>query len=495
MSLNAAELLLLLERTPTGPLRVRLATALRDAIRAGQLAPGATMPSTRVLAQDLGVSRGVAVDAYAQLCAEGFLTTRHGSATTVAFRPATAPHDLWTGGEPARPPVPELDLRPGWPDLSAFPRKEWAAAVRDVLTVLPSAALGYDEPWGAWEFRSQLAAYLARVRGAVCAPPGIVVVGGVTQAITLMCRVLLGRGQPRLAVEDPSNPIQRRRLARLGMEVVPIPVDRDGLQVDALARSEASAVLCTPAHQYPCGVSLSPERRASLLRWATEVDGLVLEDDYDADFRYERTPMGCLQGMDPMHVALLGSVSKTLAPALRIGWVVTPPHLLAALRAAKRDDDLGGNTLDQHVLARLLSTGSYDRHLRLLRRRYRIRRDGLVGAFTRLLPDWEILGSAGGLHLTVRPPEGTPENRLVAAAAGLGLAVFGLGAMSVERAPMAGIVLSYARATPDMSAEAVRRLALAMAALDQVTPAMEAAVSTGALPWFETGGLHVPDMR
>jgi len=428
--LNAAELLVMLERSPSGPLRVRLAAALRDAIRAGQLMPGTTLPSTRVIAQDLGVSRGVAVDAYAQLAAEGFITTRPGTGTTVAFLPAAARPDFWAIGETVTAPVPDLDLRPGWPDLAAFPRREWAAAVRDVLGELATSALGYAEPWGSWELRRQLAVYLTRVRGAIAAPAGVVVVNGVTQGLTLLCRLLREQGQDRLAVEDPSNAFQRELLARLGMDVVNIPVDDQGLRVDALAGSGAGVVLCTPAHQYPSGVVLSPARRASLLRWAADADALVLEDDYDAEFRYERGPMGCLQGMDPLHVALLGSVSKTLAPALRIGWVLCPPQLLTGLRTARRDDDFGSNAIDQHVLARLLELGTYDRHLRMLRRRYRTRRDALVEAFARALPDWEVLGSAGGLHLTVRLPEGVPEGRLLVAAAGLGLSVFGLGAMT-----------------------------------------------------------------
>jgi len=481
--LNAAELLVMLERSPSGPLRVRLAAALRDAIRAGQLVPGTTLPSTRVIAQDLGVSRGVAVDAYAQLAAEGFITTRPGTGTTVAFLPAAARPDFWTMGETVTAPVPDLDLRPGWPDLAAFPRREWAAAVRDVLGELATSALGYAEPWGSWELRRQLAVYLTRVRGAIAAPAGVVVVNGVTQGLTLLCRLLREQGQDRLAVEDPSNAFQRELLARLGMDVVNIPVDDQGLRVDALAGSGAGVVLCTPAHQYPSGVVLSPARRASLLRWAADADALVLEDDYDAEFRYERGPMGCLQGMDPLHVALLGSVSKTLAPALRIGWVLCPPQLLTGLRTAKRDDDFGSNAIDQHVLARLLELGTYDRHLRMLRRRYRQRRDALVEAFARALPDWEVLGSAGGLHLTVRLPDGVPEGRLLVAAAGLGLSVFGLGAMTAAANRPAGIVVSYARTTPDMAVEAVNRLVLAVHQLDQITPEMEATPLANSVPW------------
>ncbi len=485
MPLNAAELLVTLGEPGTGPLRVRLAGVLRDAIRRGQLGPGTTLPSTRILAQDLGFSRGVVVDAYAQLAAEGFVHSRPGAATTVGNVQAAALPAGWHYERPVTRPGPQLDLRPGLPDLSAFPRRAWAAASRDVLRDLPDAELGYIEPWGPWELRRQIASYLARVRGAMTAPDGVVMVSGVTQGLTLLSRMLLGDREDCIAVEDPSNAIQRHLLGRLGLTVVDVPVDESGLQVDVLAAAKTRAVLCTPAHQYPSGAVLSPARREQLLRWASEAGGLIIEDDYDAEFRYDRAPVGCLQGMDPQHVALLGSVSKTLAPALRIGWVVTPPRLLASLRAIKRDDDFGSNAIDQHVLAHMLESGAYDRHLRGMRRRYRQRRDAFIEALARRLPDWEVMGSAGGLHLTVALPPDMPEGRLVAAASGLGLSVLGLKPMSGSTMAGPGIVISYAGSTPSMSEDAVDRLVKATKVLDQVTPDMEAAAASAAHPWHD----------
>ena len=487
MPLNATELLVTLGETGRTPLRVRLAAVLRDAIRSGQLDPGATLPSTRILAQDLGCSRGVVVDAYAQLAAEGFVHSRPGAATTVGYVQAAALPARWHSDRPATLPSPELDLRPGAPDLSAFPRRAWAAASRDVVRDLPDADLGYSEPWGPWEVRRQLASYLARTRGAMTAPDGIVVVSGVTQGLSLLCRMLLRDGEDSIAVEDPSNAIQRQLLGRLGLTVVDVPVDESGLQVDALAATKTRAVVCTPAHQYPSGVVLSPARREQLLRWASEAGGLIIEDDYDAEFRYDRAPVGCLQGMDAQHVALLGSVSKTLAPALRIGWVVTPPPLLPALRAIKRDDDFGSNAIDQHVLARLLESGAYDRHLRGLRRRYRQRRDAFIDALARRLPEWQVMGSAGGLHLTVALPPGMHEGRLVAAAGGLGLSILGAEEMSGSTVAEPGIVISYARATPSISEDAVDRLVKASKILDPVTPDMVAAVARATDPWHDAG--------
>ena len=487
MPLNAAELLIALAESGRMPLRIRLAGALRDAIRSDQLGGGTTLPSTRVLAQDLGISRGVVVDAYAQLAAEGFVRTRPGGATTVAYVQAGALPAGWQNERPVTRPGPELDLRPGWPDLSAFPRRAWTNATRDVLRELPDAELGYVEPWGSWDLRRQLASYLARVRGAMTAPDGVVVVSGATQGLTLLSRMLLRDGEQTLAIEDPSNAIQRELLGRLGVTVVDVPVDESGLRVDVLAATKTRAVLCTPAHQYPSGVVLSPARRELLLRWASDVGGLIIEDDYDAEFRYDRAPLACLQGMDPEHVALLGSVSKTLAPALRVGWVVTPPPLLPALRGIKRDDDFGSNAISQHVFARLVESGAYDRHLRGLRRRYRQRRDAFIRALARRLPDWQVMGSAGGLHLTVALPPHVPEAGLVAAAAQLGLAVLGLDAMSHHKGSGPGIVVSYARATPDMCEDAVGRLAKASTVLDQVTPEMESVTSSTANLWHDVG--------
>ena len=487
MPLNAAELLVTLGEQPHASLRVRLAGALRGSIRNGQIASGTTLPSTRVLAQDLGVSRGVVVDAYAQLAAEGFIRGRPGASTTVVHTPPAELPVRWREEAPPPAPPPGLDLRPGWPDLAAFPRQEWARAARDVLRDLPDAELGYCEPWGPRELRRQLASYLARVRGAMTAPDGVVVVSGVTQGLTLLSRVLLARGQRRLAVEDPSNAIQRQLLSRLGVSVADVPVDESGLRVDLLAASGTRTVLCTPAHQYPSGVVLSPARREQLLRWAGDVGELIIEDDYDAEFRYERSPLSCLQGMDPEHVALLGSVSKTLAPALRIGWVVTPPHLLPALRGLKRDDDFGSNGLDQHVLARLMESGRYDRHLRGLRRRYRQRRNAFIAVLARRLPDWQVLESAGGLNVIVALPPDVPERRLVAAARRLGLWVLGLEVMSGHQTARPGIVVSYARMTPDMSEDAVARRSRAMNVMHDVTPELEAAAASTAHLWEDVG--------
>jgi len=319
-----------LSEQPGKTLRQQLREALKEAIRAGLLPAGATVPSSRALAEDLGVSRrGVVVEAYAQLTAEGFLTSRAGSGTIVS--------DVTLPQAPAAPPAGPLavvdgppygiDLRPGLPDLAAFPRAAWLAATRDVLRSLPDEELGYVTPWGASALRNELADYLMRVRAAMVEPDQLVIVSGATQALTLLVRMLTELGHEMLAVESPSNAVQRHVLGRHSPRIVEVPVDDEGIDVTELGRSASRAVLVTPAHQYPSGVVLSPARRSALMRWAERVDGFVIEDDYDSEFRYDRRPVGCLQGLGPQRVALVGSVSKSLAPGLRLGWVVAPQPL------------------------------------------------------------------------------------------------------------------------------------------------------------------------
>lgn len=466
---------------PGRTLRQQLRGALKEAIRAGRLPPGTTVPSSRALAADLGVSRGVVVDAYAQLAAEGFLTSRAGSGTVVSDaarpvdRPAPAAVPL---AAPGGPPY-DIDLRPGPPDLAAFPRAAWLAATRDVLRSLPDDELGYVAPWGAAALRYELADYLTRVRAAMVEPDQLVIVSGATQALTLLVRALTEVGHEMLAVESPSNTVQRHVLARYTPAIVDVSVDDEGLIVTELERTASRAVLVTPAHQYPTGVVLSPARRSALVRWAERANGLVIEDDYDSELRYDRRPIGCLQGLGPQHVALVGSVSKSLAPGLRLGWVVAPPLLRQSLMTAKRDDDFGNPVLGQHVLARLLSDGRYDRHIRRSRRRYMDRRDALVTALHRELPDWEVSGQAGGLHLMVRLPAGLEEEQVCTAAATRGLAVQGTRAMYGALPAPDGLLVSFARATPGVLTEAVQRLAdaaLAAAGTGERTGSVAAAV-------------------
>ncbi|MDQ3611590.1 MAG: PLP-dependent aminotransferase family protein [Actinomycetota bacterium] len=488
MPLNASELLVVLGPDGPVPLRVRLTNALRDAVRSGRVAPGSTLPSSRVLARDLGVSRGVVTEAYAQLAAEGFVRSRPGAGTTVTSPGVhTASVSTLSHARPTLAPG-TIDLRPGLPDLSSFPRQQWAAAVRDTLRDLPAPRLGYTEPWGALALREQLSQYLARVRGASVHPESVVVTTGATQGISLIAQLLRRRGHRYVAVEDPSNAIQRRLLTELGLSVVDVPVDWQGLAVDVLAASPARVVICTPAHQYPTGVVMSASRREQLCRWAQEQDALIVEDDYDSEFSYGPVVEACLQGVVPQHVALLGSVSKSLAPALRLGWIVAPPSLLMALRQAKSHADFGSNFLEQEVLAELIASAAYDRNLRRLRRRYSERRQCLATALSRQLPGWRVMGAAAGLHFVVQVPDQVDETRLVAAAAAQGVAVIGIAGLTGSNPHGPAIVLSFAGATRDMLAEAVNRLAQAVASMDGL-PETAARPALSRVEWYERGVL------
>ncbi|MFF3947418.1 PLP-dependent aminotransferase family protein [Streptomyces sp. NPDC001902] len=444
----------LLLPTAAAPARRRgrvLQAALREAVRTGRLAAGTPLPSSRELAVDLGVSRGLVTDAYAQLTAEGYLLSRQGAGTWVAgavARPVATVPDGAAVDERGGP----ADFRPGVPDLALFPRAAWAAAHRRVLGRLPDLALGYPDPRGLPELRGALADLLARRRGVAAGPGRLVVCSGVSQALTLLALVLAGRGVRSVAVEDPGSPEQAALFAAVGLTAVPVPVDGDGLDPVALATSGVRAAVVTPSHQFPTGTACPPRRRAALLEWARRVDGLLVEDDYDGDFRYDRAPVGALQGLAPDRVAYAGSVSKTLAPGLRLGWLVAPPDVAEEAAARKRTMDLGNPVTEQAVLAEFVRSGRYDRHLRRCQRRYRERRDVLVRALERHFSGAEVSGIAAGLHVVATLPERHgPEPAFLARAARAGVTLrplssytAGTGAGQAEEDGRVRLVLGYA---------------------------------------------------
>jgi GntR family transcriptional regulator/MocR family aminotransferase len=453
------ELLVRLDQSSSVPLRGQLREQLRAAARDARLRPGVQLPSTRVLARRLGVSRGVVVDAYEQLVAEGYLVSRSGAGTSVTDLPAAA---SWTGDEqPAAARAPMCDLRPGAGALSQFPRDAWQAAERRVMRHVPDDRLNYGDPAGAPELRGALADYLGRVRGVSASDRQVVVVSGFAQGLGLIGRALYATGVRRLAVEDPSHVEARRQLAAGGLELVPVPVDDSGIVMDALRDTDADAVMLTPAHQFPTGVALTADRRAELLAWADRSGTILVEDDYDAEYRYDRQPVGALQGLRPDLVIYGGSVSKTLAPALRLGWLVLPAPLVDAVIELKRLDDLGSPTLPQLALAEFLRQGDFDRHLRRTRRIYRCRRDALLLALGEHLPEVRPLGIAAGLHLSVLLPVGTDELAVATLAARRSVAVGSMGEHRLTPGCPA-LLLGYARHAEDTLEYAVRELATAM---------------------------------
>ncbi|MFH0242709.1 PLP-dependent aminotransferase family protein [Streptomyces sp. HK10] len=433
-----------------GGLRASLMRALRDAIRTGRLAPGTRLPSSRSLAADLGVARNTVADAYAELVAEGWLTARQGSGTRVAPRAEPAAPAGPPGARPAAPrrsPCPAArtpprilhDLRSGRPDVSAFPRAAWLTSARRALTAAPSAALGYDDPRGRPELRRALAGYLSRARGVRADPERIVVCAGFVRGLALLGEVL----GATVAVESYGLWIHRDLLARAGARTVPLPVDERGADVSALYGAGARAALLTPAHQYPTGVPLHADRRTAAVDWARATGGLVLEDDYDGEFRYDRQPVGALQDLDPERVVYLGTTSKSLAPGLRLGWMVVPETLLGPVLAARRETAETCGALDQLTLADFVDSGAYDRHVRAMRLRYRRRRDQLVAALAEHAPAARVTGIAAGLHAVLELPSGTGEP-VLGAARRAGVALQGLTRFRHPAAPETGPGLSGA---------------------------------------------------
>ncbi|MGW4032070.1 MocR-like pyridoxine biosynthesis transcription factor PdxR [Streptomyces sp. NPDC004838] len=442
----------LLSPAAAAPARQRgrtLQSALRDAVRSDRLAAGTRLPSSRELAADLGVSRGLVTEAYEQLTAEGYLRSNRGSGTWVGDAARA-------GARTARNLAPhapgaEVSFRSGTPDLSLFPRAPWAAAQKAVLGRLPHRALGYPDPRGLPELRTALASLLTRRRGVVADPECLVVCSGVTQATTLIGTVLHGHGQRLVGQEDPGSPGHRTVFTAVGLETVALPLDGEGLVMEPLLRSGVRMVMTTPAHQFPSGIAYSAARRAELLDWARSVDGLIFEDDYDGDFRYDRAPVGALQGLDPERVAYSGSVSKSLAPGLRLGWLLVPRRLVDEVVERKRTMDLGNPTVDQALLAHFIDRGDYDRQLRRCQRAYRERRDVLVRALEEHFPGTEVSGIAAGLHIIARLPERYgPEKRFLACAARARVAVGPL--TDHEQTPVADpgvrLVIGYAHLTP-----------------------------------------------
>ena len=464
-----SQLAIELNRNGADALHRQIETSIRERIRSGVLPGGIALPPTRALAGELGVTRGVVVEAYAQLVAEGYLTSRPGgytrvSPTTAAASPAS-PTASATHPPPTRSsaPVPAVDFGYGRGNLAAFPRSAWLRSVRRVLTETPDDRLGYLDGRGAVELRTELAAYLNRVRGTNASPESIIITSGYAQAVSLLLGVLAEDGAKTLAVEDPSADDDARPVAKaLGMNVVGVPVADDGLQVDGLADLDADALILTPSHQWPTGGVLSPEARAEVLTWSQRTGALVLEDDYDAEYRYDRAPTGAIQGLDPDRVAYAGTASKSLAPGFRLGWIVLPPRLVEPFAEAKLLADRGSPILDQLTFADFLSRGEFDRHLRRTRPVYRARRDALLAALSEHLPELEPSGIAAGLHLVAWLPEDLDEEEVIAAASSEGVAVAGVSPYRLVPSPRGGLIFGYSNLNERQIEDGVSRLAQAV---------------------------------
>ncbi|GGS68901.1 GntR family transcriptional regulator [Planobispora rosea] len=469
-----------LELTGEGGARVRLIRALREAIRSGRLASGTRLPPYRALALDLGIARNTAAAAYSELIEEGWLIARQGSGTHVARR--AVPLEPDRRGLSARPARrgPAYDLMPSSPDASAFPRSSWIASARRALAGAPSEAFGVGDPRGRPELRRALAEYLARTRGVRSDPDRIVICSGFAQGLRLVCQVLRGP----VAVESYGLDFHRSVLTDAGLATVPLAVDAHGARIEELAATGARAVLLTPAHQYPTGGALHPRRRTAVIDWARTTGGLLLEDDYDGEFRYDREPVGAVQGLDPDRVVYFGSTSKSLSPALRLGWMVLPGRLVDDIVAAKGPRELWSGVTDQLTLADFIASGAYDRHLRRMRRIYRRRRDMLTAVLAERAPHITVSGIAAGLHAVLELPPGT-EQATLRAARRLGIALDGLGPYlhpGSTMPPRDGLVIGYG--TPPEHAITAALEALCLALPDPRRPPLR---SAGRIPQVRSG--------
>ncbi|MEU6313937.1 PLP-dependent aminotransferase family protein [Streptomyces sp. NPDC047014] len=426
-----------------GPRRGVLAEALREGVRSGRWGGGMRMPAYRSLAADLGLARSVVADAYAELVAEGWFVARQGSGTRVAEGVAAAGAQapaVRAGGERVA-----YDLLQGKPDPASFPRAAWAASARRSLAAAPTEAFGPGDPQGRPELRRALAGYLARARGVRCGPENIVVCSGFANGLRLLASL-----RPRdWAVEAYGLPFHHGILDAAGVRPHPLPVDEDGARTEEIP-ARARTLLLTPAHQFPTGARLLPARRAAAVEWARATGGLIVEDDYDGEFRYDRKPVGALQGLAPGHVVHAGSLSKSLSPALRLGWLVLPDHLVERVLAAKGQRESWASALDQLALADFIECGAYDRHVRRMRLRYRDRRDRLVSVLAERAPRLRVTGIAAGLHAVVELPAGR-EAPVLTAARAAGLALDGLSSYrhpaartAPREGPREGLVVGYA---------------------------------------------------
>ncbi|SDS99510.1 MocR-like pyridoxine biosynthesis transcription factor PdxR [Microlunatus soli] len=445
---------------PSAPLSRRLMNALRSGIRDGRLPAGSALPPSRLLAGELGCSRWAVTEAYGQLVAEGYLSANQGSATRVRDLGA-----VQTGARSRPIPVeqrPRFDLAPGVPDLAAFPRSRWAESYRRAVLERPTGRLTGSAMIGSLDARTVITDYLRRTRQVLENPTQLNLSTGATAATGWVARLLFATGHRRIAVEDPSWHGLRDAARRVGLELVPIEVDQDGLRVEQLDDHDVRAVIVTPAHQFPTGVALSASRRLALIDWARRVDGTIIEDDYDAEFRYDRRPVASLQGMAPDRVVLVGSVSKTLTSSVGLGWVVLPQQLIMQILAEDLERGAGPSGFVVDAMGTMIKNGWYERHLRSTRTTYRRRRAALLAAIEELLPQCRVTGMPAGLHLVLRLPDGTDVDRVVGAAATHGVGVIGLDRYRLRPVDEPALVLGFGNLRSGRERDAVALLSRAI---------------------------------
>jgi GntR family transcriptional regulator/MocR family aminotransferase len=461
-----------------GALFQQVYIGLRKAILSGAFQRGQKLPSTREVAEQLGISRTVVLLAYDQLLAEGFTVGRSGSGTYVSAdvsvrrtraaesaklslsrfgSSAAAAWSRMTFAQPSTPALP-YDFAYGRSDLETFPFEMWRRILLRCARKAPVSELDYGPAAGNVALREAIATHLLRSRAVMCDPSQVLVVNGSQQALDLIARVLIERGD-RVAIEDPSYQGTREVLRAAGARLLPVAVDRDGLDPDRLPAS-ARAAFVTPSHQFPTGAILPLARRLALLDWAKRKRAVIVEDDYDGEFRYEGQPLESLQGLDREgRVIYIGTFSRTVFSSLRIGYLITPKRLVPAFTAAKWLCDRHTATLDQETLAEFIASGMYERYLRRVRRRNTARREVLLEALhTHLRDRVDVTGDGAGAHVVLWLKHRLSEDSVTASAAAQGVRVYGISGYFLRKPSRTGILLGYSRMKETAIREGIRRL-------------------------------------
>jgi GntR family transcriptional regulator/MocR family aminotransferase len=472
-----------LDRDAGTPIYRQIYEQFREEILSGRMPPRTQLPGTRELAAELGVSRHTALNAFELLLAEGYVAGKIGSGTYVAELPEglVSRHAAAEAGT-ARVTVAEArevqavslfmprpdeigPFRTGMPALDQFPIQTWSRLAASCLRTASVRDLHYSDPSGHLALRKLLADYLSQHRAVRCEPEQILIVAGSQQALSLVARVLLDRGD-RLWIEDPNYPGARYGLAVTGARLMSVPVDQEGIDVAAgiERHGKAKAVYVTPSHQFPLGVTMSLRRRLQLLDWAAQCESWIIEDDYDSEYRYNSPPLSSLHGLDThRRVIYIGTFSKVLMPALRLGYLVAPPELVPAFRAARQADDFCPSFLPQAILAEFIRRGHFARHIRKMRRIYRARLDALVEALHREFGDFlELPKTVAGLNLVAWLPSGVRDSTAAKAALEAGISTTPMSRFYLTEKPRNGLFLGFGGVTPQQIGEGARRLKAAL---------------------------------
>lgn len=447
------------------PLTRQIVDQISSAILSGRLQPGEQLPSTRELASTLRISRNAIMDAYEQLVAEGYLVSRSGSGTYVedgVYLESGHQSKLSSSKDTVNNILTSyIDFRSGLPNLELFPYKKWGYLAQEICGEAESSIWSYGDPQGREELRGTLAGYLHRTRGVNCHPGQILITSGAVQALTLVAKLLLNDQRPFI-IEEPSNNDIRSIFCSSGSPLIPIQVDQFGIKTQLLpVENHPAFVFTTPSHQFPLGGNLPVKRRVELIQFARKSSCFIVEDDYDSEYRYEGFPVSSLQGLDPYRVLYIGSFSKILSPALRLGYIVVPENLVQPCREIKRLLDLHSPTLEQLVMAKFIKEGHLGKHIARMKKLYKSRRDHVVKELNTVFSgSIQISGDKTGLHLIVQFPGRIFDDQLLNACLEAGVRVYPVE----EHALIKGyhqdkILLGYGHLEVEKIIEGIRKLA------------------------------------